>query len=456
MQQSPEQVSRYENVQLVAPLNQPIYCTNECNSWIKKMFSPQKNTQANESQFPVVCLDIPERVPRSTVFDVVGWVISDVEIVNVGSGAASFVLFRREDVETAYPDANFVHGFTGRVSCPDIDCNPIKISVETIVDTTEHTFHLEPNPMLSLSKKEKLARFQSAFPNVDPRQCIKASVSLEIDSGSAEISPKISHLVKVLSCPSCHSQLQNNAKGFECTECAHVYVMNGRCVDLLTDDNKKKHGIKENEVIASRAHDPLALALIGHYRDGLILDCGSGFPMQDYSNVINLEIEKYKNTDVVSVGEALPFLTDSFDAVFSLSVLEHVKDPFKSAHELVRVLKPGGTIYLSVPFLQPVHAYPHHYFNMTSQGLRTLVEEEIEIISSGVPVSGHPLFTVSWILNRWVNGLPPDLREEFEKKSISDFLDLPDLLINDSCVREINSAALNDIACTTMILGRKV
>ena len=120
------------------------------------------------------------------------------------------------------------------------------------------------------------------------------------------------------------------------------------------------------------------------------------------------------------------------------------------------MLKPGGTIYLSVPFLQPAHAYPHHYFNMTSQGLRSLVEGEIEIISSGVPVSGHPLFTVSWILNRWVNGLPPGSREEFEKKSIRDFLHLPDLLINDSCVREINSTALNDIACTTMILGRKV
>jgi|TARA_B100000315_G_scaffold259930_1_gene318170 SAM-dependent methyltransferase len=422
------------------------------------MPSLQEDAQVSELQPPVVHLDIPERVPRSTVFEVVGWVTSDVEILNVGSGVASFVLMQREDVEVAYPEANFVRGFAGRVSCPDIDRNPIKISVETIVDTTEHTFYLEPNPMLSLSKKEKFARFQSAFPGVDPGHCIEASVSLEIDSKPMDISPKISHLGKVLSCPSCHSQLhlQNNSEGFECDECAHVYVVDGRCVDLLSDDNKKRYRIKENEVIASRAQDPLALALIGYYRDGLILDCGSGFPMQDYSNVINLEIEKYKNTDVISVGEVLPFLSDSFDAVFSFSVLEHVKDPFKSADELVRVLKPGGTVYFSVPFLQPVHAYPHHYFNMTSQGLRSLVEGEIEIISSGIPVSGHPLFAVSWILNTWVNGLPPDSREEFEKKSISDFLHLPELLINDSYVREINSTALNDTACTTMILGRKV
>jgi SAM-dependent methyltransferase len=232
--------------------------------------------------------------------------------------------------------------------------------------------------------------------------------------------------------------------------------MDGRCIDLLSDKLKQKYGVKKSEAIASRAQDPLALALIGHYRDGLILDCGSGFPMQDYSNVINLEIEEYANTDVISVGEALPFVSDSFDAVFSFSVLEHVKNPFKSANELVRVLKPGGTMYLSVPFLQPVHAYPHHYFNMTGQGLRSLVEESIEIISSGVPVSGHPLFTLSWILNSWARGLPRESREEFENKSIKDFLYSPELLINDPYVKEIDSNVLDDIACTTMILGRKV
>jgi SAM-dependent methyltransferase len=210
-----------------------------------------------------------------------------------------------------------------------------------------------------------------------------------------------------------------------------------------------------NQLTASRAQDPLALALIGYYGDGLILDCGSGFPMQDYSNVINLEIEQYPNTDVISVGEALPFLSDSFDAVFSFSVLEHVKDPFNSASELVRVLKPGGTIYASVPFLQPVHAYPHHYFNMTEQGLRSLVEEDVNIISSGVPISGHPLFALSWIANSWARGLPQASREEFENKSIRDFLELPDLLINEPFVNEIDPNVLGEIACTNMILGKK-
>ncbi len=418
----------------------------------------RKNIQQNKPSPPIIHLDIPTRIPRSTVFDVAGWVVSNVEILSIGSGAASFALSQREDVEAAHPDIDFVHGFTGRVSCPNVDHESMTITVKTVDETTVHEFNFASNPMLSLSKKEKFAKFQSAFPGSDPQECIEYSVSLEIESALMEASPKLDHLAKVLACPTCHTPLQSRdpSKSFECVKCARVYAMDGRCIDLLSDKLKQKYGVKKSEAIASRAQDPLALALIGHYRDGLILDCGSGFPMQDYSNVINLEIEEYANTDVISVGEALPFLPDSFDAVFSFSVLEHVKNPFKSANELVRVLKPGGTMYLSVPFLQPVHAYPHHYFNMTGQGLRSLVEESVEIISSGVPVSGHPLFTLSWILNSWARGLPRESREEFENKSIKDFLYSPDLLINESYVKEIDSNVLDDIACTTMILGKKV
>jgi hypothetical protein len=32
-----------------------------------------------------------------------------------------------------------------------------------------------------------------------------------------------------------------------------------------------------------------------------------------------------------------------------------------------------------VPFLQPLHGYPHHYFNMTHMGVRSLFEDQIEI-----------------------------------------------------------------------------
>lgn len=75
------------------------------------------------------------------------------------------------------------------------------------------------------------------------------------------------------------------------------------------------------------------------------------------------------------VGEVLPFKNNSFDALISLAVLEHVKDPWRCVSEILRELKPGGEIICCVSFLQPFHGYPHYYYNMTAQGLKNIFDE---------------------------------------------------------------------------------
>lgn len=46
-------------------------------------------------------------------------------------------------------------------------------------------------------------------------------------------------------------------------------------------------------------------------------------------------------------AEALPFRDASFDALWSIAVLEHVARPERALDELARVLKPGGAAYLA-------------------------------------------------------------------------------------------------------------
>lgn len=48
-------------------------------------------------------------------------------------------------------------------------------------------------------------------------------------------------------------------------------------------------------------------------------------------------------------GTTLPFPDQSFDAAFSVSVIEHVEFPVRYFSEILRVLKPGGVLYLAFP-----------------------------------------------------------------------------------------------------------
>ncbi|GAA1040708.1 class I SAM-dependent methyltransferase [Virgisporangium ochraceum] len=62
---------------------------------------------------------------------------------------------------------------------------------------------------------------------------------------------------------------------------------------------------------------------------------------------------------------ALPFADASFDVCYSSNVLEHVPDPHKMLDEMVRVTRPGGTVFVSfTPWWSPWGGHetaPWHY-----------------------------------------------------------------------------------------------
>lgn len=87
------------------------------------------------------------------------------------------------------------------------------------------------------------------------------------------------------------------------------------------------------------------------------------------------------------VGEALPFENDSFDAVLSYDVLEHVQDPRKTLAEVCRVLKPGG-LFLAVfpPYFHPKGSHlegyasrlPYANLFFSSKTLLSAIDELLE------------------------------------------------------------------------------
>ncbi|MGE3066350.1 MAG: class I SAM-dependent methyltransferase [Hyphomicrobiaceae bacterium] len=229
---------------------------------------------------------------------------------------------------------------------------------------------------------------------------------------------------------------------------------NGR-LDYLSDDLRRETGIADTANVSSNNYDAYAQALISKHADGLILDAGAGQRRIYYGNVVNFEIVPYDSTDIVGVGESLPFLDGTFDAVFSIAVLEHVRDPFRCARELIRVLKPGGDLLCSVPFLQPLHGYPHHYYNMSHQGLRALFERDLVISDHLVIDSILPVWSLTWFVQSWASGLRGRTREDFLDMPLRDLLADPRALLERPWVRQLPVEKNFELASATLLLARK-
>lgn len=233
------------------------------------------------------------------------------------------------------------------------------------------------------------------------------------------------------------------------------YTESSKNFNFLSGELQKKYNIVDTDNVSSNIYDPIALSIIEEHSSGLILDCGSGKRSIYYANVVNFEIVPYDTTDVLGVGEELPFIDNVFDAVFSLSVLEHVKDPFKCAAEISRVMKPGATLYCVVPFLQPQHGYPHHYYNMSMQGLKNLFDDHLQIEKQEVIASGLPIFTLTWFLQSWLSGLDGDAKNEFLKMTIADLTADPIDYFERDFVKELSEEKKVELASTTALIGKK-
>ena len=127
-----------------------------------------------------------------------------------------------------------------------------------------------------------------------------------------------------------------------------------------------------------------AMRDLGPQIGGRVLDVGCGsrpyerlVPATEY---VGLELDTPENrrtklADVYYDGRALPFPDGSFDAVISNEVLEHVFEPEAFVGEIARVLKPGGRLLLTVPFVWDEHEQPRDYGRYSSFGLAALLQK---------------------------------------------------------------------------------
>ncbi|MBI5382480.1 MAG: methyltransferase domain-containing protein [Opitutae bacterium] len=123
-------------------------------------------------------------------------------------------------------------------------------------------------------------------------------------------------------------------------------------------------------------------AFLPHLR-GEVLDVGCGSKpyaeMVSAARYVGLEIDQPATrargfADAFYDGTSFPFADGSFDGVLCSQVLEHVFAPEAFVAELRRVLRPGGSLVLAVPFAWDEHEQPRDFARYSSFGLRALLE----------------------------------------------------------------------------------
>lgn len=122
-----------------------------------------------------------------------------------------------------------------------------------------------------------------------------------------------------------------------------------------------------------------------HLRSGKLLDVGCGskpyehlFSVQDYIGIdIAVSGHSHRNSRVDKFydGKVIPFDDGYFDNVFSSEVFEHVFDIDELLDEINRVLRPGGKLGFTCPFVWDEHEQPFDFARYTSFAIEHLLSK---------------------------------------------------------------------------------
>jgi len=263
---------------------------------------------------------------------------------------------------------------------------------------------------------------------------------------------KLKRIREILACPNCGSSRLDDTSEHRltCQGCSRTFERNANGFDFLSPELREQGKVRPTENISANEYYELQSSLVTD-ASSLVLDHGCGMKKLYHPNVVYYEIVEYASTDVRGIAEQLPFRDNSFDAVVSIAVLEHVREPFKAASEILRVLKPGGKLHVDVPFLQPFHGYPDHYYNMTRSGLLNLFEKDI-VVERCEP-SHDPIKLLPWWIRSYCEGLPPMERKAFLSLRLDELLSPEN--VPESVRTRLSAHAKVELAFANVLVGKK-
>lgn len=163
---------------------------------------------------------------------------------------------------------------------------------------------------------------------------------------------------------------------------------------------------------------------------GTLLDVGCGqMPYRDLilqqsgvQKYIGLDIrnpgyQQRRQPDLFWDGATIPLADASVDSVMATELFEHLPDFDRVLREICRVLKPGGSLFFTVPFLWPLHDSPWDFCRYTPYALRRHLESNGFDVRNIAGLGGWNA-SLAQMIGLWINrsGLPAPDRAQFFKE----------------------------------------
>lgn len=230
--------------------------------------------------------------------------------------------------------------------------------------------------------------------------------------GASLPNSRLSKLLPMLVCPDCRIKLAGSGPALQCPGCNGAFSLQDGSLKLWPPSRtaeleasisgfKGAHrGVRENAFFRSllppspicdpgeRRRHAQVIEAMG--RGQLVVNLGSK-SAQWGEHVVSVDLVKPKdgNVDMLADIQRLPFADASIDGVICTYVLEHVADARACIDEIARVVKPGGHVFVTVPFLFPTHPDPLDRWRWTLDGLRYSMSgfEEVSAGNAGGPFS---------------------------------------------------------------------
>ncbi|MCK4666415.1 class I SAM-dependent methyltransferase [Candidatus Dependentiae bacterium] len=125
--------------------------------------------------------------------------------------------------------------------------------------------------------------------------------------------------------------------------------------------------------------------------DNIVVNMGAGFEkifqrtFSKYKQIIKIGIPHIGQVDIIGDAMNLPLKSNSIDLILNSSIIEHLENPEIAIDEIYRTLKPGGKVYVEIPFMRAYHMIPNDFQRYTISGIEKVFERHgFKMIQKGV------------------------------------------------------------------------